>query len=136
VAVFFSVFTFIFYDRKIKEQDKKINEYQLKKLQEEVVANKKAQIRGNIIKGDKGMRIFKIYNSGKSEARNVRLEGFEVEGIFMMINNLFPYELMNPQDFTEINMALTCGYPSTIKIKYIWDDDYQTNNEFIQIFTL
>jgi hypothetical protein len=132
----FAVFIFFFYDRKLKEQDKKINEYQLRKLQEEESENKKAQIRGNIIKGEKGKRTFKIYNSGKSAARNIRLEGTKVEGIFMRDDILFPYELLNPQDYTDIIMLLTTNCPDTIKVKYIWDDDYQINNEFIQVLTL
>jgi hypothetical protein len=136
LTALFAVFTFFFYDRKLKEQDKKINEYQLKKLQEEETDNKKAQIRGNIIKGDRGKRTFKVYNSGKSAARNIRLEGLDDRGISIMNKKLFPYELLNPQDFTELIMILFRDSPDTIKVKYIWDDDYQANNEFVQVLTL
>jgi hypothetical protein len=136
LTALFAAFTFIFYDRKLKDQDKKINEYQLKKLQEEETDNKKAQIRGNIIKGEKGKKTFKIYNSGKSIARNIRVEGLDFEGGYIIGVEVFPYELLNPQDYTEVIVVVFGNGPNTIKMKYIWDDDYQVNNEFIQVLTL
>lgn len=53
-----------------------------------------------------------------------------------MRRDIFPYELMNPQDYTELTMHLTYGCPSTIKLKYIWDDEFGDNNEFEQVLTI
>lgn len=103
-ALLFSGFTFLFYDRKLKRQDAKINEYQLRQLEAAEQDSKKGQIRGNIIKGQKGARTLKIYNSGRAIARNIRIEGINTEDIAVMNNGLFPYELMNPQDYTELNL--------------------------------
>ena len=136
LALIASVFTYLRHDKKLKEQERRINEYQLKQIEKENLDNKKAAIRGNIVKGLKGGRTLKVYNSGRATARNIRVEGLDVNGIFYMRRDIFPYELMNPQDYTELTMHLTCGCPSTIKLKYIWDDEYGNNNEFEQVLTI
>ena len=47
----------------------------------------------------------------------------------------FPYELLNPEDSSEIFLLICIG-ASKLHIKYIWDDDYKNDNEFIQVLTL
>ena len=136
LALIASIFTYFMHDKKLKEQERKINEYQLKQIEKENLENKKAAIRGNIVKGLKGGRTLKVYNSGRATARNIRVEGLDVNGIFYMRRDIFPYELMNPQDYTELTMHLTYGCPSTIKLKYIWDDEFGDNNEFEQVLTI
>ena len=136
LALIASVFTYLRHDKKLKEQERRINEYQLKQIEKENLENKKAAIRGNIVKGLKGGRTLKVYNSGRATARNIRVEGLNVNGIFYMRRDIFPYELMNPQDYTELTMHLTYGCPSTIKLKYIWDDEFGDNNEFEQVLTI
>ncbi len=77
-----------------------------------------------------------MFNSAKSKALNVRLEFIsDTKGIYAN-NNPFPYKLLNPQDSTEIIFHLTVGHPETIEIKFIWDDDFQKDNEFTQVLTL
>ena len=136
LALIASVFTYLRHDKKLKEQERRINEYQLKQIEKEDLESKKAAIRGNIVKGLKSGRTLKVYNSGRATAHNIRVEGLGVDGIFYMGRDIFPYELMNPQDYTELTMHLTCGCPSTIKLKYIWDDEYGNNNEFEQVLTI
>ncbi len=136
VALLFSGFTFLFYDRKLKRQDAKINDYQLKQLEAAERDSKKAQIRGNIFKGPKGARIIKVYNCGHAVARNIRMEGLDIDGVYHRYQEIFPYELMNPQDCTELTLHLACGAPSTLKIKFIWDDESGKNKEFEQVLTL
>lgn len=136
LALIASIFTYFMHDKKLKEQERKINEYQLKQIEKENLENKKAAIRGNIVKGLKGGRTLKIFNSGRATARNIRIDGLDVDGVFYMPQDLFPYELMNPQDYTELTMHLTYGCPSTIKLKYIWDDEFGDNNEFEQVLTI
>lgn len=136
LALGVSVFTYFKHDKKIKAQEQIINDYQINKIAKENEESKKASIRGNIIKGDRGKRTLKVYNSGKAAARNIRVEGLDIESLAVMRNGLFPYELMNPQDYTELIICIVKGSPSTIKLKYIWDDDFGRNNEFEQVLTL
>lgn len=136
LALIASVFTYLRHDKKLKEQERRINEYQLKQIEKEDLESKKAAIRGNIVKGLKGGRTLKVYNSGRATARNIRVEGLDVNGLIHRADVLFPYELMNPQDYTEVRIHLVVGCPSTIKLKYIWDDEYGDNNEFEQVLTI
>lgn len=135
-ALIFSAYTYSKHDKKIKAQEQIINDYQINKIVKENEESKKASIRGNIIKGDRGKRTLKVYNCGKATARNIRVEGLKCDGVIIMQDNLFPYELMTSLDYTEITMCLLMGYPTTIKLKYIWDDDFGQNNEFEQVLTL
>lgn len=135
-ALIFSAYTYSKHDKKIKAQEQIINDYQINKIAKENEESKKASIRGNIIKGDKGMRTLKVYNCGKATARDIRVEGLDIGSLAVMRNDLFPYELMNPQDYTEVVIWVVKGSPSTIKLKYVWDDDLGQNNEFEQVLTL
>ena len=135
-ALIFSAYTYSKHDKKIKAQEQIINDYQINKIVKENEESKKASIRGNIIKGDKGKRTLKVYNCGKATARDIRVEGLDIGSLAVMRNDLFPYELMNPQDYTEVVIWVVKGSPSTIKLKYVWDDDFGQNNEFEQILTL
>ena len=56
LALLASAFTYFKHDKKLKEQERKINEYQLKQIEKEDLESKKAAIRGNIVKGLKGKR--------------------------------------------------------------------------------
>ena len=136
LALLASAFTYFKHDKKLNEQERKINEYQLKQIEKEDLESKKAAIRGNIVKGLKGKRTLKVYNSGRAIARNIRIEGLDVEGLFHRADEVFPYELMNPQDYTEVNIMLFNNCAPTIKLKYIWDDESGKNNEFEQVLTL
>lgn len=134
LAILGSIFTYFYHDRKIKIQEKKLNDYQLKKIELENIENKKAQIKGNIINNG-GSRMLKIFNAGKSTAHNIRLELLsEPEGIFDL--EFDPFEMLNPQEFTETRFYLAEGHAPTLKVKYIWNDRYKENNEFIQILTI
>ena len=135
-ALVFSAYTYSKHDKKIKAQEQIINDYQINKIAKENEESKKASIRGNIIKGDKGKRTLKVYNCGKATARDIRVEGLDIGSLAVMRNDLFPYELMNPQDYTELIICIVKGSPSTIKLKYIWDDDFGRNNEFEQVLIL
>ena len=136
LALIASVFTYFMHDKKLKEQERRINEYQLKQIEQENLESKKAAIRGNIVKGLKGGRTLKVYNSGRATAHNIKVEGLDVDGVFHLPQDLFPYELMNPQDYAELTLHLTCGCPSTIKLKYVWDDESGKDIEFEQLLTL
>ena len=136
LALGVSVFTYFKHDKKIKAQEQIINDYQINKIAKENEEIKKASIRGNIIKGDRGKRTLKVYNCGKATARDIRVEGLDTDSLAVMRNDLFPYELMNPQDYTEVIIWIVKDSPSTIKLKYIWDDDFGQNNEFEQVLTL
>lgn len=135
-ALIFSAYTYSKHDKKIKAQEQIINDYQINKIKKEDEESRKANIKGNIYPGNNGKLILKVFNSGKAIARNIRVEGLDVDSLIVIGKELFPYELMNPQDNTELTLWITKDSPSTIRLRYIWDDDFGQNNEFEQVLTL
>ena len=134
-AIILTIAMYLKHYKRLKKQEEKLNAYQLKKIDNEESESKKALIRGNIVKGNKGSRVLKVFNSGKAVARNIRVEYMgNMEHIFPSDDH-FPYELLNPQDNSEIFLLLASG-ASTLHIKFIWNDDFKNDNEFIQMLTL
>jgi len=135
LAVLGSIFTYFYHDRKIKNQEKRLNEYQLKKFELENIENQKAQIKGNVIKTGAGNRSLIIFNAGKSTAHNIRLKILsDTNGIIDL--EFDPYEMLNPQEKTETRFFLSEGHTPTLKVKYIWNDSFKENNEFVQVITI
>ncbi|MBO9672192.1 MAG: hypothetical protein J7577_02015 [Sphingobacteriaceae bacterium] len=134
-ALLISVFTYFVHDRRLKQQEMQINAYQLQKQEAEVIEEKKAVIRANVIKGEKGRRIIKVYNAGKAVANNIDINLLS-EGEFIGGSNPFPYEFLNPQDGTELTLFIGMGSPDKLLVELTWDDEYRINNRHRQMLTL
>jgi len=135
LAIILPAIVYFKHDKRLKKQEEKLNAYQLIKIEKEEIENKKAQVRGNIIKGNKGNRTLKIFNSGKSTARNIRIKYSGDMEYIIPRDDHFPYELLNPQDNTEIYLLL-CEGADKLKIELLWDDEFKADNEFTQVFAL
>lgn len=135
-AILWSLITYFVHDRKIKQQEARINEYQLEKIKNEEEENKKALICGNIVKGSDELRILKIYNKGKATARNVDIQSLEPAIIRREYNNDLPCELIQPQDYIEFRFYAGHIPETKVKITFTWDDDFKSENERTQILPL
>lgn len=109
--------------------DEEYKRLQIERMKQEEVDRKKACIRGNIVQGTKpGSRTLKIFNSGRAEARCIRVEWLNettdviVQGDFSELGNL------TPQNSRSFHLALTLGHPEVMKLRYTWDDDNSTTN--------
>jgi len=133
-ALLGSAVTYLMHERRLKAQEAKINVYQLRKFEEEEREAKKAIIRANMIKGERGKRTIKVYNKGKATARNVRffVEGAEGDDLFIG-NNPFPMSFMNEHDAVDLVIHLHSGSPDQVIIRLEWEDDFFINNEHSQI---
>jgi len=136
LALVFSFFTYIRHDKKIKQQSKLINQYQLEAILKEKEESKKAIIDATVINEPKGNRKIKVYNKGKCIARNVKVIIPEAEGYHVFINPS-PMDL-RPHGFMDITLgAFLNNCPDTIEIAYNWSDDSDENNvdkQTIQIY--
>lgn len=126
-----TAFTFFFYDRRIKAQEKKLNDFQLKRFDDEEVENKKAELRANTYINGKNSKL-KVYNKGKACARNIDIK-LENDHQVLISNNPFPIEYMHPQDYNELTVLLTSSIKNKIEIIISWDDDFATNRRHKQI---
>jgi hypothetical protein len=144
IAIAFTVVMYFKHDKRLKKQEERLNVYQLKKIDEEESEKKKAYVRGEIIKEEKGKRVLKIRNTGKTPAKNIDVKFLNnfIEGdpstekVFIM-NFSNPFELLNINDDFDIIMHLN-AYHSTdvLKVKLTWEDDFSNQNEYIQHFKL
>lgn len=130
-ALVVTLIVYFAHDRRIKKQEAKLNAYQLKKIEEDGVSEKKAEMRANIISGDRGIRIVKIYNKGRGKATNVRLL-MDDKG-FLIRNKAFPKAFINPQESAEFHVHLTESAPDSLLLTVLWDDANSTENQYQQI---
>ena len=123
------------HEKRLNEQQNVINLYQLRKIREEEVSAKKAHIKGNIIRDTKSSVVLKIFNSGESNANNVRVEIISsIEGL--LFSEIAPIELINPHRNFDFHISLCEGHVGSIKLRYTWDDGYakgNINEEHLQI---
>ncbi len=135
LALSLSIFTYFKHDKKIKQQSKLLNKYHLEKIEKEKEEEKKAIIEAFVVKGNKGTRTIKIYNKGKSIAKNVNVVIPENDG-YHVFTNPCPIDI-RPQNGIEIRLgALLEGHPDKIEIKFEWSDDFRKvnkGNQTIQI---
>jgi len=124
-----SLVAYIKHDKKIKRQEVKLNELQIEQYEKEEAKEKMAEMKANIIRSHKGNARIRFINAGKADARNIRIKMLsteeELSGIIILSSKLGPYEVINPQSHREVNLALCEGHSDTIKLRIIWDDDFQ-----------
>lgn len=108
IALLLALFTYFKHDLKIKK-------HQIEKIEKEKTGEKKAVIEANVIKGNKGKRQLKIYNKGKSIAKNVTVTILNIDG-FRVIDNPCPIDI-KPQNGIEISLILFMDSPDKIDIE-------------------
>jgi Na+-translocating ferredoxin:NAD+ oxidoreductase RnfG subunit len=134
LALIFSAYTYFKHDKKIKQQSRLLNQYNLEKIEKEKEEEKKAKIEAFVVKEYKGTRTIKIYNKGKSIAKSVNViipknDGYEV------INNPCLIDI-KPQNGIEVMLILSTNCPDKIKIGFEWKDDFNEKNIDSQMIQL
>ena len=132
LALSFSAFIYFYHDRKIKKQERLLNDYNIRKNEQEEIENKKAYIRANLIKLGGGKYAMKIYNSGKADANNVNVQFTDKLEGFFSTKEKYSYQQILPHDGTEFILFATEGHEDSIGLKLSWDDSYKVANEFVQ----
>lgn len=136
LALLFSGFTYLAHDRKLKKQEKLLNDYQLRFLAQSEEENKKAVIRAKAVKYNGGNRTLYIYNTGKAKAFNVIVDMPNPSQVFSS-NTKFPlkYAELLPDAPREVILYL-CEGDNELTLNYTWDDDYQKENKESQTIDL
>lgn len=134
LAFGFSLYTHFKYDDKIKKQNALINQFTLEKFEKEAELDKKAIVEVNLIRGDKGKRIIKVYNRGRAKAKNVRVT-FPGNPNVIIREYLSPVDI-NPQNSMEIYLTVFIGSPSTLQMEFEWEDGVRLDNRDSQVIHL
>jgi hypothetical protein len=116
------------HDSKLKDQEKRLNEMQIRQMQKAEAKELQADIKCNVIRGNKGISRIRFVNAGASDALNVRVQILtpdeELSGV-LHDEHWGPYDMINPQLYREERLALCEGHPDAILLQITWDDAYQ-----------
>jgi hypothetical protein len=119
----------------------KIQTIELKRYNEEESRKKKAFLIAKIYNTCE-CHVFTIYNSGESDARNVRINSSDIESlsekglIFIMNNNLFPCLTLRKGEYIEIEVLIAAESSSDASLAIYWDDDYKKDNQIISMLNI
>lgn len=109
-------------------------EYQrlmIEKMKQEKEDLMKASIKGNIFpSSSKGSLHLRIFNAGKSTARNIRIEWLNEDETVHLSKPFETIEDLSPQNKRDYRIFLVYGHPETMRLRYTWDDDFKTDNTF------
>lgn len=115
------MWAYFIHDRKLKNQEERLNELQIKQIEKVEAKEKMAEIKCNTIKNSKGSTNYvRFVNIGASEARNVRVEiqnPPDEMNLVIMQDNWGPYSRISPQYYREEHILLCEGYPDVIDVK-------------------
>lgn len=122
------MWAYFIHDRKLKNQEERLNELQIKQIEKVEAKEKMAEIKCNVIKGNRGNARIRFVNAGSSEARNVRIEiltPLEDMKNVLTHGDWGVYQRISPQSHREELIALCMGHPDVVDLKVTWDDDYK-----------
>lgn len=117
--------------------DEEYKRLQIEKMRKEADEQKKAIIRSEIINRQAGSRILKISNTGKSTAKNLKIEWLNPDDNIMILSKLEEIGNLTPGNSRLFNMVLSIGHSETMDLRYTWSDEFSEENlydESIQVF--
>ena len=105
------VFAYLRNNRKLKLQEKRLNDLQIRQLQKAEARELQADIKCNAYRS-KSNSIVKIVNAGPADASNVRVEILDqdkLDGLIFFHQNWGPYDLINATNCVEERIAFVKG---------------------------
>ncbi|MGL4519555.1 MAG: hypothetical protein ACRCUJ_07765 [Phocaeicola sp.] len=132
LALIGSLLTYLIHTKRLNEQQKQINQYQLKSLKEEEENKKKAFIQCEQIENPNRGKLdyLIIKNTGNSPAMNVNYI-MDDSDCFTHEDNLFPYPKLLPNQTIEIYFYSDRRCNKTIT--FTWDDDFKEGRSTEQV---
>ena len=98
------------HDRKLKLQEKRLNDLQIRQLQKAEAKELQANIKCNAYRS-KSNSIVRIVNAGPADASNVRVEILDqdkLDGLIFFHQNWGPYDLINATNSVEERSGWGC----------------------------
>ena len=126
-ALIFSIGVYVIHDRKLKQQQKIIYEYQLRVIEKEFDEHNKAEVRASIINRQcdhSGNRsgTFIIKNYGKATAYNVRFSRDYKINFYAVDSRMFYHQLLS-EEAQETYFECQWNTGGRIDAVVTWDDE-------------
>lgn len=120
------------------ESQEKLNHRLLEKEDAESISGKKADLGATFIKLGTSKYRLKIWNKGKTAARNVSIEFPEGNDCIVEseISEKFPLEVLDTHQSVELIASIFMETKRKHAIKLLWADDFSQSNERIAYPTL
>ncbi|WP_313457995.1 hypothetical protein [Stenotrophomonas sp.] len=133
LSAFATWMTFLFNRRqkKLAETQDLLNRLLLAKESGEANNAKKAYLDARFKKLGSNTYRLRVFNKGKTDARNVRLEPLEGTDCLIQfdIDFKFPLEQMEPHQSVDLIAAVDYDTQSKQPVRLIWSDDHSDHNE-------
>lgn len=116
---------------KLIESQERLNKLLLEKETSEVLNDRKADLGATFIKIGSNNKRLKIWNKGKSVARNVSLSFPDGNDCLVQadIDSKFPLETLDTLQSVELIASASLDSRKKFPIKLIWSDDFCEHNE-------
>ena len=132
ISLILAILSFIFsvksqrLQNKVNKLELKLKEYELDDLQQQ------ACIEARIIHIHKNHYKMKIWNSGKSTAKNIVASWDATEYVLIFDKEKMPFEELKSQKSFELSISTYNGSPRKLNIKTEWDDENGIRKERTQ----
>lgn len=133
IGILGGTYAYFRHDRKLKAQEKQLNELQIRQLKKSEEKELQANIKCRASHGNKGSETIDIVNAGPADASNIRVEIIDKDNLNGIIfhDNWGPYELINANSSVEERITLCMGHTQYLKLKVVWDDEFAKDREAI-----
>lgn len=113
------------------ESQEKLNLRLLEREEADSTSDKKADLGATFIKLGSNKYRLKIWNKGRTAARNVSIEFPEGNDCIIQsdVSEKFPLEALDTHQSVELIAAVHMGTKRKHAIKLIWSDEYSESNE-------
>ena len=113
------------------ESQELLNQRLLAREDTEQRVGKQAEMGATFVKIGSSSYRLKIWNKGKSAARNVRIEFPDGNDCFIEsdVQSKFPLEVLEPHQFVELIAAVGIDTKRKHTISLLWSDELQTHNQ-------
>ena len=124
VSLLVSVFTFLFFDIKIKKQEKVLNDYRIKEFKDAEQKQLYAQLSMSIYWRDKDTLFLVISNDGPSDAYNISINNLDKDSfLFQNLESAFPIKLIDAGDSVQLELNVYSDMPEKTRVQITWEDD-------------
>jgi hypothetical protein len=116
----------------------KLNRMLLDKEQQDSLVQRQADISANFISVGRNDHRMKVFNRGRSSAKNVRIDfpnGNEIL-IESDLQEKFPMPSLEPQQSVELIAAVCMDSPRRMDVRIVWDDQSGNDREKLLHLTL